>query len=327
MVFFVLSGFFIHLPYAKTLASGSVEWRLDVRGYAARRAHRILPTYFFALLVTLILDLAGHSLAPALYMSKTGISDLDAAFADKTYSRSMVAWALCLMPSTGFGSNGPLWSLGCEIAYYSAYPLWLAFRRKNRTIAYASVFIIGIAAEVLMRPNGITFTGSGVVKMLLRLYPCWIAGAALAEWLCTRERSISRAQPLPIVPISIGLVLYAANPPAAFIPVSTSLIGVGVVLAFATMPEPWMKQALFRFAEFIGQRSYTLYVCHYPMLVLITAVVIQELGARPSHGWPALFGMIGSCAFCLACFWLCERHFIHRKFRLETTQTLRVQSA
>ena len=45
MVFFVLSGFFIHLKAAESLAEGRVPG-LSAGAFCARRAQRLLPPYF-----------------------------------------------------------------------------------------------------------------------------------------------------------------------------------------------------------------------------------------------------------------------------------------
>ena len=151
MVFFVLSGFFIHLRAATPLVRGDVSWKFNIKSYATRRAHRILPTYFFALLITLSCDIAGRTLFPSLYLGTTGFADLDGGFQTKVYDANSITWALLLLPSCmgkDFGSNGPLWSLGCEMVYYAIYPFWLGLRRIHRATAFLLVFAIGIYAAV-----------------------------------------------------------------------------------------------------------------------------------------------------------------------------------
>lgn len=106
MVFFVLIGFFIHLPAATAIAGGRDD-RFDVQRYAIRRAHCLMPPYAPTLLLTLALDMIGRGIYPDLYYSRTGD-----AF------------------------NSPLWSIAYEVVYYAVYPAWLAVRRFAGLSAY-----------------------------------------------------------------------------------------------------------------------------------------------------------------------------------------------
>jgi peptidoglycan/LPS O-acetylase OafA/YrhL len=71
MIFFVLSGFFIHLRAAEsdrtTTPSATAFYR--------RRAHRLGAPYAFALLVTIVLDAVGRAVWPALYHAATATVD------------------------------------------------------------------------------------------------------------------------------------------------------------------------------------------------------------------------------------------------------------
>ena len=122
MVFFALSGFFIHFRAAD--APGRQQFR--AAPFYRRRWHRLAPPYFFALVVTLACDLIGRTWWPTLYEARTGDSLLDATFASGGYSQTSVVPAVLLLPSTlgrDFGSNGPLWSIAFEAVYYAIYPL------------------------------------------------------------------------------------------------------------------------------------------------------------------------------------------------------------
>ncbi|HMJ91091.1 MAG TPA: acyltransferase family protein, partial [Candidatus Acidoferrum sp.] len=125
MVFFALSGFFIHLRMAEKLANGDPSPQLGAAEYLRRRAWRVLPPYYFALLFTLVLDLIGRAYYPTLYGAATPDVFTNELFALKGYDAASVLPAVLLLPrSLGlyFGSNGPLWSLAFEMVYYLAYP-------------------------------------------------------------------------------------------------------------------------------------------------------------------------------------------------------------
>jgi peptidoglycan/LPS O-acetylase OafA/YrhL len=71
-------------------------------------------------------------------------------------------------------------------------------------------------------------------------------------------------------------------------------------------------------AEFLGIRSYTIYIVHFPLLALLSAWLIATYGARPVHGWLALGGAVACVAFGCLCFEACERHFLHSRYRDES---------
>jgi peptidoglycan/LPS O-acetylase OafA/YrhL len=70
--------------------------------------------------------------------------------------------------------------------------------------------------------------------------------------------------------------------------------------------------------ERLGVRSFTIYMVHFPLLVLLSAYVFETFGRRPMHGWLALAGAIGCVGFGALCFEACERHFRHSRYRDES---------
>lgn len=58
LLFLVLSGFVIHLKYAKALQNNQ-EFKFDFLDYFLKRIHRIYPPLVVALILTLVLDYIG----------------------------------------------------------------------------------------------------------------------------------------------------------------------------------------------------------------------------------------------------------------------------
>ena len=85
MVFFALSGFFIHLRTAQRLATGS-DVRVNAVRFFRRRAHRLLAPYLFALLLTCAFDLVGRHFFPVLYSAQSGDTLLDSLFAQGLFA-------------------------------------------------------------------------------------------------------------------------------------------------------------------------------------------------------------------------------------------------
>jgi peptidoglycan/LPS O-acetylase OafA/YrhL len=317
MVFFALSGFFIHLRMAQKFAKGERCPKMDTGDYLRRRAWRVLPVYYFALLFTLLLDLAGRSFYPTLYQAATPDEFTNGLFALKGYGPESVIPALLLLPrSLGFyfGSNGPLWSLGFEMVYYAIYPAWFVLRKKFGQRAYPMAFGVALAAAVLRTQMTVPFLDW--FTEVVSLWSVWLAGAWLAEAILAGK--ISR--PMVLAAGAGAGVAWAAHhlhlPGPAELPL-LMVLGGGVTVVFGTLPAGFASFPLCRWVETMGQQSYTLYVCHFPVIALISARCFEVSGERPSHGLLALYGVAAAVLVGKLCFHICESHFVHPRIRLE----------
>jgi acetyltransferase len=107
-VLFVVSGFVVFLP---TVARNG-EFG-NVGGYAVRRAARLLPAFWVTMLILLVIVAA----EPAL--PSPGWDEIVVNFAGQAPWASVVRSGF----STGFGLDGPIWSLTVEISFYIVLPL------------------------------------------------------------------------------------------------------------------------------------------------------------------------------------------------------------
>lgn len=304
MVFFVLSGFFIHLRAAKKLSIGPTAPGAAGDFYR-RRFHRLAMPYVAALLVTFACDMAGRTWFPQLYRGETGDALLDLNFQRKVYALDSVLPALVMLPTSlgkDFGSNGPLWSLSYEVIYYALYPVWLLLRNYGSFTGYIGVSVAAFAVDRLV---------GGYFGSVMRLYPVWLAGAWLAECLTSGERLKLEAKTLlAILFITIGL--QPARPVLAY-----SLGGAAIVILFARVGVEATKARFFRLVEFIGIMSYSIYIVHFPVLTLVSSAAFAAHGQRPSSGWLALAGAVAGLGAGLILFRFCERYFLHPRIKFE----------
>jgi peptidoglycan/LPS O-acetylase OafA/YrhL len=308
MVFFVLSGFFIHLRMAQKITMGT-NTRLDFADFYRRRAHRLVTPYVLALALTVILDAVGHHFYPTLYDAHTGDNLLDSNFARKGYTAVSVVPALFLLPTSlgsDFGTNGPLWSLAFEVVYYLVYPTWLLLRRRGAILAYAGVTFVCLALILSPKQNFLTIVGVH--------YPVWLAGAALAEFLSNRPAITIN----PVLAIALLLAALAArllvNVPTATVLLSI-VFGSAAVLTFASLPNGVSTRRWHRILEALGLRSYTIYITHFPILAFMSAWAFSALGGRPFSGWLAMGGAGIAIGLCWLSFEVCEKHFLHPRIR------------
>lgn len=124
-VLFIVSGFVVFLP---TAARGGEFGR--VRAYALRRAARLVPAYWLALVVALAL-IALVPVHPALAFP--GITSI-AAHAAFLHTPGGLLYDFPL----GFGVDGPVWTLSLEVTFYALLPL-IAQRYQRHPLAGLAV--------------------------------------------------------------------------------------------------------------------------------------------------------------------------------------------
>jgi len=313
IVFFALSGFFIHWRAATAWAQGT-KVRFHSAEYLGRRARRILPPFYAVLVFTVVLDLIGRQWWPTLYLARTGDVLLDSNFSDAGYGWKAVAPALLAQPNLfgiRFGGNGPLWSIGHEVFYYLLYPMFMTLWQRHRLVAYGAGMSAGVACS--FAPLAGWWSG------MVAAYPIWLAGALMAEWLATwRVPASGRcwAWATGFV-LSLGALagLHWVTEPSLISLGLNMVMGMAAIAAFAWMPFDLTHLKPGRWLEWLGIRSYSIYIFHFPVLVLLSAWCIQTTGGRPLHGWLAAFGAALSLGTGLLAFHLVVRHFLPKRLQ------------
>ncbi|MBV9821775.1 MAG: acyltransferase [Actinobacteria bacterium] len=180
-VFFLLSGFLLYRPFAVAAVTGSRP--PDVRRFYLRRALRILPAYWLAVLVTL--------------------SWLSARTADGG------DWAsyLLLVQTYNHHNLDPsltqMWTLAVEISFYAVLPpLALAARGRRRDAGSAAarqaallLALIGVAVAADVAAHHGRLGGNESLIWLPANLDWFAAGMALALLSCLPAGSAGRAGP------------------------------------------------------------------------------------------------------------------------------------
>src|SRR5579875_3926660 len=286
VIFFVLSGYLISGSIFRMMRHGEWSWRL----YLTHRLVRLWIVLVPALLLGAALDFAGlhFHLAPALYAGQTGTHMMNRV--PETFRASSFFGNLFFLQgilTTTFGSNTPLWSLANEFWYYILFPCaFLAFRKKTSRLS-----------RVL---NAVTFFLFAwfVGRTILLLFPLWLLGTVLA------------VIPVPNVGSKMRIAAALLYCPILFFLAKTSVVkGVisDYILGAATFGFLWLLLAARDVAPArkwvstvrgSARFSYTLYLVHVPMLVLLVALVGADVRWQPDirhllYGLPLLFLTIG----------------------------------
>jgi peptidoglycan/LPS O-acetylase OafA/YrhL len=289
ILFFVLSGFVIHLRYARRAALGQPNRLSDWPRFLFRRAKRLYPPLLLAILVTFVADHLGATLGYSVYFARTPYPVVNQSIGNNHSIVTLVGNLSFLMETYVpiWGTDGPLWSLKFEWWFYAIYPItWLLMRRSHWP---ATAMIIGMfALSPLPRALPFALILDVSSKMII-----WWLGALLAEAYVGRLGLTFRqlAVLVLILPTATALCVCGHEPPEI-------IWGIGFVgliaLGFAFQERGRTIRPLEKL-KWLGDCSYTLYVIHAPLMVFASGLLMSRspLGELPDSFLPAL---LISCA-------------------------------
>jgi peptidoglycan/LPS O-acetylase OafA/YrhL len=314
--FFLISGFCIHYRQAQAFTaqgSGSV---FDLRSFAARRLKRLYPPLIFAIVLTALLDLVGRSLFPDFYaLGASAQSVTGWVKVPPTHEWSVLLGNLLFQGGLGvphFGTDGPLWSLSFEAWFYVGYPVVLALRR--RVSPSASLALVGIISLIA----GSAYAASPTwIARLLSYWFVWIAGAVVADAYVRRSRSawLPFGGPLALVALHFSSLIGIpwGHPPTDLLwGTLLSLVFAFVVLGLPGRAQRRLEHAMGPLTP-LGTISYSLYLNHFPLFVLIAAWWLSSHTTLPIGIELAVPGVAAALVTGAVSWWLAERPFQSRR--------------
>jgi peptidoglycan/LPS O-acetylase OafA/YrhL len=166
-LFFVISGFCIHLPVAAKRRAGA-KAGTDWAKFFRRRSRRILPTYYAALVLSAAVD----CFAPIGNSGRPSMTDLTA------HALMIQVWYYPFFHSI----NMVFWTIAIECQFYLAYPIYLKMRQKFGGSLPVLLIIAGMAVFL----SSVVFPkGGGWRFVWQRLFVVywwqWSLGAYLAD--------------------------------------------------------------------------------------------------------------------------------------------------
>lgn len=266
VVFFVLSGYLVGGSLLRQLLQQRWSWR----HYAFDRLTRLYVVLIPALLLGGLIDLVGLHFfgSSSTYTAHHGMRLMTAAPTHQLTLRVLAGNYMFLqgIAVPVFGTNGPLWSLSYEFWYYVAFPL-LAFAFWKDSPAARRLLSFTWLLAVLI------FIGWKMACM----GTIWLMGVAI-YWLRPTPQ-LNKAQRLfglsCASAITIGCLAWCKHTHsmlADYVLGMTILFLVYAVLSWATVsPVGWCRRVL----QYSAKSSYTLYLLHLPLLLLLTAWIDQ----------------------------------------------------
>ncbi|MFP7834699.1 SGNH hydrolase domain-containing protein [Marisediminicola sp. LYQ134] len=268
-VFFVISGFLITAHLLATLAE---RGRIDFTAFYAARARRILPASLAVIALTAV--------ASVILVSPLRLEQILAdAIASALYVPN-VAFAVAQTDYLAGTEPSPFqhfWSLGVEEQFYLLWPalllgLFVVARRSPRgvVIGMGAVALLSFAACLVVLPQSQPWAFFSLPTRAWEL----AVGGVLAGVITSMQRTpavvarILTWAGLALIVVSAVTITAETSFPgfATLAPVTGTLL----VIAFGRPRDggaSWLLRS--RPFQFVGLISYSLYLVHWPILVLV----------------------------------------------------------
>ena len=319
-LFFILSGLLLSQPFWKSILYGA-DWP-DSRTYVIRRLARILPAYYLAL--TVLILLAGYWRYPQAWVD---------ILLHYSFLFNYAEFSI-------FSINAPFWTLAVEVQFYVLLPfLFLLLRRLSPRKIVVALTLLSLVAyglnywlvssfdRVILWPGSATLTwirpyGAVVTHSLLAHLPHFFIGAmagALLLWLKSaqprsfqsgswRFEAVFWASFMGVFGLlATELGGYVQIPYGRYgLPVVPLLLGAMILCTpFTVIARSLLDSGPLRV---LGTLSYGVYIFHLPVLRQVDRVMAESAMDAAEH-W-AYLGVISLVLTLLAAtmsYYLVER--------------------
>jgi peptidoglycan/LPS O-acetylase OafA/YrhL len=313
-VFFVISGFLItrilNHEFQKT---GNINFKT----FYTRRVRRLMPTLFLTILLTFILTFLAFS--PSDFINATNSMFMSSIALSNFHFLSISDY---FNTASNFKPLLHTWSLGIEEQFYLLYPITLffilkTFKNKGEkkvlfclvTLFFFSLFytfytsIYGVSEELssLFLPED-NYT-SNISSLQFYLLPFrmfeFLAGAIIALLRIPKIKSEYTKLAFNLFGLFIIIccaLLFSKNTP--YLATINLLPCLGVAILIYLPPSKYLTFfSENRFLRFSGQISYTLYLLHWPIIVIYRYVFDRKFTPLEQIGLFTLIFLLSSVIY------------------------------
>ena len=290
-LFFVLSGCLLSLPFWYSFVNGSPTPKLWF--YVINRAARIIPAYWFNLLLCTLVALWVFDLNINWWRLISGLLFINSYHYSSFFPAEL---------------NGPLWSIGLEVSCYVLLPVLLFLIIKNtQRISAAFAGIIGCIAVLqilnpwvinnFMTSNKLKGWQYGLTGGAKQWLPYWNIGSFFTQFLCgslaaliiivLRARGTLKSLTFDISAVlfataAIWLVAIGLEPGAPnsftqqpYMAPFFAILMVGVIVS-ASLSRQVYKLLDNKLFQWIAKISFSIYLWHMFLIVIIERKFVSK---------------------------------------------------
>lgn len=260
-IFFVVSGFCIHLSHQRSKEGGWLA-------FANRRFFRIYPPYLLALLVFFFVAPWGSFYLNSISRVHQLITHV---LAIHNFDENMF-----------FGINPSFWSIAVEVQLYALYPLLLLLVTK---LGWKRALLIVACAEIWIRLFVATnsLRSDYAVPWFIQNSPfafwlSWSLGAYLCE--CSMKHRSSRIFALPfwlVFAVAFAVPFFKITSPFTFLAFSllTAIAIERLMTQKWTLPSNRYFRHVWAHLSLLGVVSYSFYLIHQPLIELTGKMITK----------------------------------------------------
>jgi peptidoglycan/LPS O-acetylase OafA/YrhL len=276
-IFFAISGFLIYRSFAHqtSIANSKSE---ALRGFWSHRFLRLYPASLFWVAISIGVAAAVH--IPFASASKALLSGAAALV-----GVSNIYWSACIPNFSLCGNpdvNGITWSLSLEWQLYATLSTLMIVMGGKRAVAVllvAAAVVSALDAPLWSLPWALRFQSFALGALLSYL---------ISERLLTRSFLSTATSRVALVAGILVTILAPLHVPQ---PMTLPVIALGSLLCLASSMkgDSYSGHRWSAPFEWIGERSYSIYLCHLPVIL-----VVREFLARTSHSEPTAGNVIAA---------------------------------
>lgn len=296
IVFFVLSGFLIHLRQA----SPTFDFRkFKILSYLEKRVLRIYPTLLTSFLLCLGCDYIIYVFTDNSFISVFSKYNL----------YSFISNIFLIPNDSVWGVNFPMWSLKHEWFFYMLYPLLLWLAQKH--IYYSLFVVFGLFISYIFGFQ-IPLVGSAAYTLMV-----WSLGCFLAEIYQRKKLTLLKVLPYFMLLIIFYFFLYQKTSYYPLLDVTFGFVVMGVLAYFITNKKNIVSWILTKM-EWLGKFSFSLYLLHWPIFHLYRTILLfyQKTDQLPYHLWHVVLSICISIPIIYLIYYYTERIAINYKERI-----------